>query len=196
VYSFPPHPLLLVTSLWLQVDNLSQLATPPYPVTILVRKQTSPKTCPTDVETLTSLMMRDLPSYGNRVIQRARRLDRTVDSFSYVLLAGKPEFTPLPLRLTDYTPTIPPEDPEAPKQVFFTTLERQYLAGKVIELQHYHWLFLTLAPDGWHLVMMFSRIGSTEGHPPTPPRESSNGIIGQAVSLWLRDCNAGAIQKK
>ena len=29
--------------------------------------------------------------------------------------------------------------------------------------------------------------------PPTPPRETSEGIIGQAVRLWLRDCRAGAI---
>ncbi|NEQ25417.1 MAG: hypothetical protein F6K28_41395, partial [Microcoleus sp. SIO2G3] len=45
-------------------------------------------TCPADVNTLTSQLLKDLPSYANRVIQRARRLNRTVDSYSYVLVAG------------------------------------------------------------------------------------------------------------
>jgi hypothetical protein len=84
---------------------------------------------------------------------------------------------------------------EPPLQVFLTTLERQYLGGKAIESQHYHWLFLTQTPDGWRLAMMFSQIGSSlPGRSPTPPRESSNGIIGQAVNTWLRDCRAGAIR--
>ena len=41
--------------------------------------------------------MRDLPSYANRASQRARRLQRKTDVYSYMSVAGKPDFTPLPL---------------------------------------------------------------------------------------------------
>lgn len=151
--------------------------------------------CPADLETLTSLLLRDLPGYANRVIQQSRRVNRTVTSSTYVLLAGHPEFEPLTLGPGEYTPPNAGVDPEPPQQIFFTTLERQYLSGKASQLQLYHWLFLTRTSDGWHLAIMFSQIGSSApNRPPTPPRESSKGIVGQAVSLWLRDCSAGAIR--
>jgi hypothetical protein len=151
--------------------------------------------CPTDLETLTALLLRDLPSYANRVIQQSRRLNRTATSSTYVLLAGRPEFEPLTLGPGEYTSPNAGADPEPPQQMFFTTLERQYLSGKASEIQLYHWLFLTRTSDGWRLAIMFSQIGSSApNRPPTPPRESSKGIVGQAVSRWLRDCRAGAIR--
>ena len=151
--------------------------------------------CPADLETLTSLLLRDLPGYANRVIQQTRRVNRTVTSSSYVLLAGRPEFEPLTLGPGEYTPPNAGVNPEPPQQLFFTTLERQYLSGKASEIQLYHWLFLTHTSDGWRLAIMFSQLGSSApNRPPTPPRESSKGIMGQAVSLWLRDCRAGAIR--
>lgn len=151
--------------------------------------------CPADLETLTSLLLRDLPGYANRVIQQTRRVNRTVTSSSYVLLAGRPEFEPLTLGPGEYTPPNAGVNPEPPQQLFFTTLERQYLSGKASEIQLYHWLFLSRTSDGWRLAIMFSQIGSSApNRPPTPPRESSKGIVGQAVSLWLRDCRAGAIR--
>jgi hypothetical protein len=156
---------------------------------------TKSSNCPADLETLTSWLLRDLPSYANRVMQRSRRLSRTVDSFSYVVVAGRPEFEPLSLGPGQYTPADPATEVKPPQQVFFTTLERQYRSGKAINTQLYHWVFLTQTPDGWRLAMMFSRIGSSSaGRPPTPPRESSNGVVGQGVSTWLRDCRAGAIR--
>jgi hypothetical protein len=128
-------------------------------------------------------------------MQRSRRLSRT-SSFSYVVVAGRPEFAPLPLTPSQLPPTSPASEGEAPKQVFLTTLERQYIAGKAVEFQLYHWLFLTQTPGGWRLALMFSRIGSSSpGRAPTPPQESSNGIVGQAVITWLRDCSAGSIRK-
>ena len=152
-------------------------------------------TCSVEVETLTSLLLKDLPSYANRVIQRARRSDSTVDNFSYVIVAGKPEFEPLPLKSFQSTTEPNPTDSEALQQIFLTTLERKYFKDKAVELQNYHWLFLTKSSDGWRLVMIFSRIGSvSEGKLPTPPRESTNGVIGQAVKTWLRDCRAGTIR--
>ncbi|WP_293115755.1 hypothetical protein [Moorena sp. SIO4G3] len=158
--------------------------------------QPSPdQTCSVEVETLTSLLLKDLPSYANRVIQRARRSDSTVDNFSYVIVAGKPEFEPLPLKSFQSTTVPNPTDSEALQQIFLTTLERKYFKDKAVELQNYHWLFLTKSSDGWRLVMIFSRIGSvSEGKLPTPPRESTNGVIGQAVKTWLRDCRAGTIR--
>ncbi|MBE9152283.1 hypothetical protein, partial [Coleofasciculus sp. LEGE 07092] len=152
-------------------------------------------TCPADVETLTSLLLQDLPSYANRVMQRSRRLERAVDQFSYVIVAGRPEFKPLTLGPGVYEPPAPTADVEPPQQVFFTTLERQYQKDKAVEFQNFHWLFLVQTDTGWRLAMMFTRIGSSAlGRPPMPPRESSQGVIGRAVSLWLRDCRAGAIQ--
>jgi hypothetical protein len=202
VYSFKPSQFLLVAFLGLQVNrlnvessNLTIEDSLPLRYQLSNLQSATLETCPADVETLTSQLIRDLPSYANRVIQRSRRLNRTVDSFSYVLVAGKPEFAPLSLGPGQYSSAASVADVEPPKQVFITTLERQYLRGKAIESQHYHWLFLTQTPSGWRLALMFSRIGSSSpGRSPTPPRESSKGVIGQAVTIWLRDCRAGAIR--
>jgi hypothetical protein len=151
--------------------------------------------CPADLETLIALLLRDLPSYANRVIQQSRNINRKISGLTHVIIAGRPEFTPLPLNPSEYSSFTPEVEPAPPQQVFFTTLERQYVAGKAAETQHFHWLFLSKTPDGWRLAMMFSQFGSSEkGSVPTPPQESSNGIIGQAVTTWLRDCRAGAIR--
>jgi len=154
------------------------------------------RTCPADVETLTARMLRDLPSYANRVIQRSRRVDRGTTYFPlYVILAGRPEFAPLSIGSGQYN--LPEGSPavEQPTQVFITTLERQYSDGKVVEFQNYHWLFLTYTQGSWWLALIYSRLGFyPEVGPPAPPRESSNGIIGQAIRLWLRDCRAGAVR--
>jgi len=78
--------------------------------------------------------------------------------------------------------------------VFFTTLEQQFRGDRVLTRQHYHWLFLTPTDGGWAVVYLFTRFG--EGNvdaEPMPPREVSSGVMGQAVRLWLRDCEAGAV---
>lgn len=151
--------------------------------------------CPTDLKNLVSLLMRDLPSYANREIQKARRLERTVDQFSYVIVAGNPEFEPLPLSPSQSSPTSSGVDNEATQQVFFTTLERRYRERKAVESQNFYRIFLTQTPEGWRLVMIFSQLGSTSDQRfPTPPRESSNSAIGQAIKTWLRDCRAGTIR--
>jgi hypothetical protein len=148
------------------------------------------------IESVMTYLLRDLPSYANRASQRARRLTRRGDTFSYTIAAGKPEFQPLPLNPNitslDSSSTLS----EGVEQVFFTTLERQYTAGKSIELQQFHWLLLTKTSSGWHKVMMFSQIGSfpTKKQAISPLRESSNGVIAQAVDVWLRDCQAGSVK--
>lgn len=167
----------------------------PFPHLPLSVSSSPSSKCPTEVETLIPLMLRDLPNYANRVMQRSRRLSRTSGSMSYVITAGRPEFEPLTLGPGQYTPPTATVDLEPPQQVFFTTLERQYRGGKALSMQLYHWLFLSQTPDGWRVSMMFSRFGSSSGGPPTPPQESSRGVVGQAVKLWLRDCRAGAIRR-
>jgi len=173
----------LIVACWLGLQGTAESSPPP-----------PSSKCPADVEKLTSLMLKDLPSYANRVMQRTRRSTRTSSNSSYVVVAGRQEFEPLTLGPGQYTPPALTTDLEPPKQVFFTTLERQYLGGKASYMQLYHWLFLAQTRDGWRVAMMYSRFGSSSGRPPTPPQESSRGIVGQAVSNWLRDCRAGAIR--
>jgi hypothetical protein len=43
-----------------------------------------------NLETLTIQLLQDLPSYTNRASQRARRLSRSSDIYSYMLVAGRP----------------------------------------------------------------------------------------------------------
>ncbi|MEH2444376.1 MAG: hypothetical protein V7K18_00925 [Nostoc sp.] len=148
-----------------------------------------------NLETFTIQLLEDLPSYTNRVSQRARRLSRSSDVYSYMLVAGRPEFTPLPLNLEEYS-----ADAKTPasgvEQVFFTTLERQYIGKKAVELQEFHWLLLTKTKTGRRLVMMFSQTGSYSAQQPlSPPRDSSNGTVAQAVEAWLRDCQAGSVRQ-
>ncbi|MEH2420237.1 MAG: hypothetical protein V7K48_04625 [Nostoc sp.] len=149
-----------------------------------------------NLETFTIQLLEDLPSYTNRVSQRARRLSRSSDVYSYMLVAGRPEFTPLPLNLEEYSADALKNSASGVEQVFFTTLERQYIGKKAVELQEFHWLLLTKTKTGWRLVMMFSQIGSHSAQQPlSPPRDSSNGTVAQAVNTWLRDCQAGSVRR-
>jgi hypothetical protein len=138
--------------------------------------------CPTEVEPLVHLMLRDITGYGNRVLSRAR-------SKSSIVMTGRPEFEPLPVNAGE-TP-----DPDL-RQAFITTLEREWIAGKPIQIQQYHWLFLSKSDRSWQLALMFSRTGPypAKQQPSTPPRDSSQGVMGQAIRLWLRDCNTGVIR--
>ncbi|AFZ45318.1 hypothetical protein PCC7418_3202 [Halothece sp. PCC 7418] len=146
--------------------------------------------CPKTITSLTESLLNDLPGYANRVIQRSRFPSRNQANSTYIISAGKPEFNPLTANLSgDYTPAFPQTNNEQVAQVFFTTLERQYGDKNVYSIQNYHWLFLTTTEQGWYLVTLYSRFGLPDKtHPPTPPQETSEGIIGKAIQLWLRDC--------
>ncbi|MEH2085562.1 hypothetical protein [Nostoc sp.] len=149
-----------------------------------------------NLETLTIQLLQKLPSYTNRATQRARRLSRSSQVYSYMLVAGRPEFIPLPLNLEEYSADASKSAASGVEQVFFTTLERQYIGKKVVELQQFHWLLLTKTQTGWQLVMMFSQAGShSEQQPLSPPRDSSNGTVAQGVKAWLRDCEAGSLRQ-
>ncbi|MGA7936245.1 MAG: hypothetical protein WCA35_22010 [Kovacikia sp.] len=147
-------------------------------------------TCPTDVETLTQAMLKDLPSYMNRAYWRT--IGRKTGGSSYAIVASQPDFIPLPTVSSEYPN---PPDPHL-HQVFFTMLERQYLGRQMAELQNYHWLFLSQTPDGWEIALMFSHVGfyPASTQPLTPPQESSQSLTAQAIRLWLRDCQAGAVR--
>ncbi|MFK8182762.1 MAG: hypothetical protein AB8B99_05255 [Phormidesmis sp.] len=173
----------------------------------------SPTACPADIETLSALLIRDIPNYTNRVLQRAtavipdykdaddgdtettetnNRLRREPYRPAFVLVAGRPELEPLDLN--QYAFTTDPTAGGPLTQLFFTTLSRQYSGNTTNDVQSYHWLFLAESEDGWWLAFMFSQIDDAKTpRAPTPPRESSSGSVGQAVQLWLRDCRAGAI---
>lgn len=208
---------LVVCGFWLSIANshmpaFSQNPTAPSvgklgqsaPNTILNKKQTIPSTlqpgkyyCSQQTtESIATYLLRDLPSYSNRATQRARRLTRKGDTFSYMVAAGRPEFLPLPLSPNVASSNTTKTLSEGVEQVFFTTLERQYTAGKAIELQQFHWLLLTKTNSGWRKVMMFTQTGSfpVTKQPISPPRDSSDGAIAQAVDAWLRDCEAGSVR--
>jgi len=181
----------LISSLWLSGDAQAAASNP-------IREAIA---CPERLEDLMPLLLRDLPSYANRVNQRAY-LTETLTHMAnnpatpgYVLLAGQPDYQALALSPDRLASDRPSSD--AP-QIFFTTLERQYLAGKAVRLQHYHWLFLTQTQSyGWQLVLMFSAIGDYPSHQPaSAPQDASQGVIAQAIRLWLRDCRAGAVEGK
>lgn len=150
-------------------------------------------TCPTDLEALMALLLRDLPSYANRVSQRAYIEEfRITDNIpGTIILAGRPEYQPIELPSREYTAG----QADGTSQVFFTTLERQYAADKAVDLQHYYWLFLTQTEAGWRFVLLFASLSSTPiDQPPTPPQDASQGVVARAIRLWLRDCQAGDVE--
>lgn len=163
-----------------------------------------PYRCPSDLQGLTTRLLVDMPSYANRVASRSLSipLQPNIPPPNIVVLAGPPDFTPVDL--ADSPPGEAADRAAASDvthQVFFTTLERQYWQDQEVLLQNYHWLFLVQYQDGWYMALMYSTLGrypssgpfGTQQRPPTPPQESSDGIVGQAVRLWLRDCRAGAV---
>ncbi|MEP6488425.1 hypothetical protein NDI43_14485 [Microcoleus vaginatus GB2-A3] len=142
--------------------------------------------CPADLETLVDRLLQDLPSYANRVIVRSHFSPNKNTPSGYalpqIILAGRPEFEPLPLNFEDALP-------ENASQVFITTLERQYRGEKPVEIQQYHWLFLTKTENGWELAKIVSRFGTAANIRPLLGQESESEIA-EAIRLWLRDCNA------
>lgn len=146
--------------------------------------------CPQDFDTVSTLLIRDIPSYTNRILQSSVADIPTDYRPTYVITASYPER--MPLDITDQVYTTNADADESLHQLFFTTLERQYSGLEATSMEHYHWLFLTPGEEGWQMVFMFSVIGA-EGDGQLPARDSSQGSVGQAVRRWLVDCQAGAI---
>jgi hypothetical protein len=159
--------------------------------------------CPQDLVTLTNLLLQDLPSYTNRLIQRSIPLDPRNPTRIYMVTAGNPEFNPITTDLNSVPDNLnnpllnPSQGTNSPEnselqQVFFTTLNREYQGNRLVENQEFHRLFLVQTNQGWQLALMYSR-SSLSPQLLTPPRDSLNSAVGQAVKIWLRDCQAGAI---
>ena len=159
-------------------------------IAILLPQVAIASNCPHTIETITEKLLEDLPSYANRVIQRTKLPSRTQSNSTYFIVAGQPNFNPLKQNQQGtYTPAFPQTENETVKQIFFTTLERQYGENGVHSVESYHWLFLTKTEQGWYMTTLYSRFGlGDKNHPPTPPQEVSNGLVGTAIQLWLRDC--------
>ncbi|MEO1374951.1 MAG: hypothetical protein AAFW70_11635, partial [Cyanobacteria bacterium J06635_10] len=66
---------------------------------------------------------------------------------------------------------------------------------RAVQLQGFHWLFLTKTENGWRMAMMYSQTGGyPKQKPPTPPRDSSNSAVAQGIKTWLRDCRAESVK--
>lgn len=136
--------------------------------------------CPQDLNTLGDELLKELPDYANRALHRSNVKN------IYVIVAGKAEYIPLSLNNQEYPSN---KSDQEVQQVFFTTLEREYLNNKVQTRQNYHWLLLGKHQHQWYVVRMFTRLGSTSpGLSSSPPRDSSQGALSQGINNWLRDC--------
>lgn len=149
-----------------------------------------PNTCPAKLDALTNLLVRDLPGYTNRLIQRRRK--RTDPVYSSIVTVSAPEFKPLEIASREYPLQFPQA---APQQVFITTLERQYTGIRSAELQQFHWLFMAQTRLGWRLVSIYASTGGLpRGNTPvSPPLESSKTVVAEAIRLWLNDCHLGKV---
>jgi len=148
-----------------------------------------PPLCQAELKTLTTKLLEDLPNYANRAHIRLGI------SNNYVIVASRPDFKPLPLG--------PGQRAAAPKnltaksdpyQIFFTTLERNYQGSESVQLQLYHWLFLTQTERTWRVALMYSMVGPYPGGgPPSPPQDSSEGSLAEAIRTWLRDYRSDCV---
>jgi len=167
------------------------------PIEQIAQSDTKNNHCAQEIELIADSLLKELPNYSNRIIQRTQNISQNAGISTYIIAAGQGQVEALNLPQIQYSPVAI----DSTKQIFFTILERQYISDnsttrsprtRKIERETYHWLFLTPTKSGWRMVTMFSRFGSsTPDNLPTPPQESSKGIIGQAVQLWLKDCRAG-----
>jgi hypothetical protein len=178
---------------WLTVIALGGvmgLFTPPLSV---LAEQTGSKTCSQSLNVLIPQLLNDLPSYTNRVTQRAQVFDLAIPLNTYILIAGNGDFDPLPLPQQQWQPTVP----DTTQQVFFTTLEREYTQQRAIERQNFYWAFFVQTQRGWQLALLYQQLGGESPHSPTTPRrDASTGAMAQGINLWLRDCQAGVFEQK
>ncbi len=174
---------------WKNLVNISLFTFLSYqPLTLANHSPEHINQCNYSLTELSNLLVKDISDYGNRVIQKSKRRGENFESLPiYIITANQPEFEKLPLEQRQYKS----EKVSEIEQVFFTTMERHYLNKITIqETENYHWLLLTPTSDGWQMVMLLSRLGvENKTRPSSPPLDTTNGIIGEAVRVWLRDCN-------
>ncbi|WP_310487759.1 hypothetical protein [Chamaesiphon sp. VAR_69_metabat_338] len=154
--------------------------------------QATPIACPAKLSSLADLLVRDLPGYGNRILQQRRK--RTDRVYSSIVTASVPELQPLPVVSREYSAQFPQA---AATQVFITTLETQYTGNRSGQIQQFHWLFLAQTRQGWRLANIYTRTGGfpVANNLISPPIESSRTIVGEAIRIWLNDCYLGKLRK-
>jgi hypothetical protein len=142
--------------------------------------------CPSDITLLAQALLEDFPGYYNRTLIRSRIPGESASS-TRVVLASEPEI----LGAEDLADFNADFNNDAIEGFFFTTLERAYRDGQLVQQQGFHQIFLTRDVAGWLVVTTRSGYG---GYPSsdrmTPPRESNAGLLVQTVRTWLRDCEA------
>jgi hypothetical protein len=148
-----------------------------------ISKPAPKRACPTEVKSLVSQMLKDIPSYTNRAYVRGNIFN------TYLMLASPPDFEPLSIGAI-----LPPDSSLAKTpntvQVFFTTLDRMHGLGDPIPLQQYHWLFLAPGSQGWQLKKMYTMTGPypAGAESPTTPRDSTGESLALAIQDWFKDC--------
>ncbi len=145
-----------------------------------------PATCPTAFEPLIEQLLKNLPHYANRLLVKSRKLGGPPPG-NYVMVISPPDFQALPL--ADRAPSNPQPDH---RQVFFTSLERQYSTHRITPLQGFHWSIWAPSSSGWQLVSLRSQLGpgpsAQSDRILVPPKEADYSPIAEGIRLWLRDC--------
>lgn len=148
----------------------------------------TPATCPIAFEPMVEQLLKDLPHYANRLIVKSRRLGGPPPG-NYVIVIGQPDFQSLPLAAASTNGQT------GLRQVFFTSLERQYSGNRITPLQGFHWSIWAQSSTGWQLVTLRSQLGSgpatTIDRILVAPREADYSPIAEGIRLWLRDCSLG-----
>ncbi|MBE9221367.1 hypothetical protein IQ215_01530 [Cyanobacterium stanieri LEGE 03274] len=143
--------------------------------------------CNQEITELADKLVNDISDYGNRVIQKSRRGAANSPIMPiYIITAGQWEMEKLPLSQRSYGAN----NSSHIEQIFFTTRERQYLSDtRLEETNNYHWLLLTPTNRGWDMVMLLTRFGEVgDNGLVSPVVDTTSGVVGEAVRLWLRDC--------
>jgi hypothetical protein len=175
----------------LLLKNISPKFSPQFTMPNVAISGAKPVTCPVKLSSLAELLVRDLPSYGNRIVQQRRK--RSDKVYSSIVTASAPELQPLPIVSREYPSQFPQA---APTQVFISTLENQYTGNRSAQIQQFHWLFLAQTRQGWRLANIYTRTGGfpLTNNPISPPIESSRTIVGEAIRIWLNDCFLGKLR--
>lgn len=139
-----------------------------------------------DAAQLTDALLLALPGYLNRALQRlgdtSGSLRTNPPPLTYVLVAGNAQIEPLSNPQPGGAPLV---------QIFFTTLERQYINAQLQPLQQFHQLVLAQVPEpeSWRLIRLRSQFAPYPANQQrlSPPRNSDDGPTAQAIRRWLQD---------
>lgn len=91
-----------------------------YPKIALADTVNNSQKCSANLEDLANSLVKDIPDYANRIIQRSRIHSHPLEFFPiYVITASKPDLQTLPLSQTQYKSLIKSTLNNDVKQIFF-----------------------------------------------------------------------------